>query len=43
MKQNINNYYSDIAKEVVPYKWEEFSTEKPVRFDVNTPPLPGYS
>lgn len=40
MKQNLNNYFSEVAKNVVPYKWEEFDMEKPLRFDANTSPTP---
>lgn len=37
---NINKFYSDVAKKVIPYKWEEFDMEKPLRFDANTSPTP---
>ena len=37
---NINKFYSDVAKNVTLYKWEEFTMEKPLRFDANTSPTP---
>lgn len=40
MKQKVNDYFSEVAKNVVPYKWEEFDMEKPLRFDANTSPTP---
>lgn len=40
MKQNVNDYFSEVAKNVVPYKWEEFDMEKPLRFDANTSSTP---
>lgn len=38
--KNISQYFSKGANNVIPYKWEEFSVEKPLRFDTNTLPFP---
>lgn len=50
MKQNVNDYFpkgksptvyfSEVAKNVTPYRWEECDMEKPLRFDANTSPTP---
>lgn len=38
--KNVSQYLSKVAKNITPYKWETEVTEKALRFDTNTMPVP---